>query len=72
MIEDNFSHYKSMQNLHTLNDCIFHILRYSATKLHNAIKSIVLFPAVVMNFPNSKVSLKGERSIVAHMMTVKK
>ncbi len=38
--------------------CIFHILRYQfATKLHNFTKFRMLFAAVLMNFPNSKVCL---------------
>ena len=32
-------------------------------KLHNFTKLMMLFPIVVMKFPNSVVSLKGERSI---------
>ena len=42
----------------------FHILRYFATKLHNSAKSMMLFSAVAMNSPNSKVRLKEERSIL--------
>ena len=49
----------------TLNDCIFHTVSYFATKLHNSIKLMMLFPAVVMNSPNSKVCLGGERSILS-------
>ena len=46
------------------HDCIFHILRYFATKLHNFTKFRMLFPAVLMNFPDSKVcQLIGEWSI---------
>ena len=41
--------------MQTLNDCIFHILRYFANKLHSATKSMMLFPAVAMNSHNSKV-----------------
>ncbi len=44
---------------------ILHILRYFATKLHNFTKFMMLFPAVLMNFPNSKVCLIGEWSIAA-------
>ena len=43
--------------------CIFHILRYFSTKLHNFTKFMMLFPAVLMNFPNSEVCLIGEWSI---------
>ena len=45
---------------HGLHDCIFHILRYFATKLHNFTKYRILFPAGLMNFPNSNVCLIGE------------
>ena len=38
-------------------------LQYFATKLHNCTKIRILFPAVLINFPNSKVCLIGERSI---------
>ncbi len=54
------SKYKSIQNSQTSRDCIFHILRYFATKLHNSIKLMMLFPAVLMNFPNSKVCPIGK------------
>ena len=46
-----------------LNDCFFHILRYFVTALHNSTKIMMRFPAVLMNSPNSKVHLKGKRSI---------
>ena len=55
--------YKSIQNSQTSHDCIFHILRYFSTKLHNFTKFMMLFPAVLMNFSNSKVCLIGEWSI---------
>ena len=42
--------------------CIFHILRYFSSKLHNFTKFMMLFPAVLMNFPNSKVCLIWEWS----------
>ena len=48
--------YKSIQNSQTLQDFIFHIL------LHNFTKYRMLFSAVLMNIPNSKVCLKGEWS----------
>ncbi len=56
-----------IRKLHVIA-CIFHILRYFATKLHNFTKFRMLFPAVLMiiliiNFPNSKVCLIGELSI---------
>ena len=38
---------------------IFHILQCFATKLHYFTKFRMLFPAVLMNIPNSKVCLKG-------------
>ena len=57
------AYYKSIQNSQTSHDCIFHILRYFSTKLHNFTKLMMLFPAVLMNFPNSKVCLIGEWSI---------
>ena len=43
---------------------MFHILKYFATKLDNCMKFRVLFPAVLIDFPNSKVCLIGEWSIV--------
>ncbi len=52
-----------MQNSQTSHDCIFNILQYFATKLHNFTKFMMLFPAVLMNLPNSKVCLIGEWSI---------
>ncbi len=55
--------YKNIQNSQTSHDCIFLILRYFATKLHNFTKFMMLFPAVLMNFPNSEVCLIGEWSI---------
>ncbi len=56
--------YKSIQNSQTSHDCIFHILRYFSTKLHNLTQFMMLFPAVLMNFPNSKVCrLIGKWSI---------
>ncbi len=54
---------KSIQNSQTSHDCIFHILRYFSTKLHNFTKFRMFFQAVLMNFPNSKVCLIGEWSI---------
>ena len=45
-------------------DYICHILRYFSTKLHNFTKFRMLFPAVLMNFPNSKVFIIGEWPIV--------
>ena len=41
-------------------DHIFHILQYFATKLDNCMKLRMLFPAVLIDFPNSKVCLIGE------------
>ncbi len=63
--------YKSIQKSQTSHDCILHILRYLATKLHNFTKFVMLFPAVLMNFPNSKVSLIGEWSIALYSMQCK-
>ena len=40
-----------------------HILKYFLTKLHYFAKFRMLFPAVLINIPNSKVCLKGEWSI---------
>ena len=51
----------------TSHDCIFHILRYFSTKLHNFTKFMMLFPAVLMNFPNSEVCLIGQWSITHGM-----
>ena len=43
-----------------MRDCIFHILHHFVTKLPNFTKLMIVFPVVVMNFPNSKVRPKGE------------
>ena len=53
-----------MQSSQTSQGYIFHILQCFATKLHNFNKFRMLFSAVLMNTPNSKVCLKGESSIV--------
>ena len=42
---------------------MFHILQCFVTKLHNFAKFGMLFQAVLMNIPNSKVCLRGEWSI---------
>ncbi len=42
---------------------IIHCITRCVTKLHNFTKFRMLFPAVLMNFPNSKVCLIGEWSI---------
>ena len=42
----------------------YHILRYFSTKLRNFTKFMMLFPAVLMNFPNSEVFLIGEWPIL--------
>ena len=55
--------YKSVQNLQTLQDYIFHIVQYFATKLHNFTKFRKLFPTVLKLFSNLKVCLIGEWSI---------
>ena len=52
--------------MQTLQDHIFHILQYFATKLHNCMKFRMLFPAVLIDFQNSKVCLIGEWSIHLH------
>ena len=44
-------------------DYIFHILQYIVTKLDNGMKFRILLPAVLVDFPNSKVCLIGEWSI---------
>ena len=44
-------------------DSILLILLYFATKLYNFTKLRVLFPTVLINFPNSKVCLIGKWSI---------
>ena len=49
---------------------IFHILQYLATKLHYFSKFRMLFPAVLMKIPNSKVFLKGEWSIVPGLLAL--
>ena len=54
--------YKSVQkfaNFEWLHVAIFHILRYFVTKRHNFAKLMMLFSAVAMNFPNSKLRLTG-------------
>ena len=50
-------------NSKTLQDYIFHILQYFATKLDSCTKFGMLFPAMLIYFANSKVWLIGERSI---------
>ena len=52
-----------IQNSQTSHDCIFHILRYFSSKLHNFTKFMMLFPAALMNLPNLKGCLIGEWSI---------
>ena len=52
--------YKGIQNSQTLQGYIFHILEYFATKLDICMKFRMLFSAVLINFPNSKVCLIGE------------
>ena len=42
---------------------VLHILQYFATELENRRKFRVLFPAVLIDFPNSKVCLIGEWSV---------
>ena len=42
---------------------IFHILRYFSTKLDNCMEFRMLFPAMLIDFLNSKVCLLGEWSI---------
>ena len=54
---------QSMENLQTLHYYIFDILQYFATKLDNCLKFRMLFPAVLIDFPNSKVCLIGELPI---------
>jgi hypothetical protein len=39
-----------------------HFMHFQTTKLHNCTKLRMLFPAVLRNFPNSKVCLIGESS----------
>ena len=55
--------YKSIENSQALQGYIFHILKYFTTKLDNCIKFRMLFPAVLIDFPNAKVCLIGEWSI---------
>ena len=62
--------YKSIQNSQTSQEYIFHILQCFATSLHNFTKFRMLFLAVLLNIPNSKVCLKGESSIVSHVVFV--
>ena len=53
-------------------DHIFHILQYFATKLDNCMKFRMLFPAVLIDFPNSKVCLMGEIMAVKESLYVTK
>ena len=55
---------KSIQNAQTLQDYIFPISQYFATKLDNCMKFRMLFPAVLIDFPNLKVCPVGEWSIM--------
>ena len=50
-------------NSQTLQDYIFHILQYFATKLHNFSKFRKFFPTVPKLFSNLKLCLIGEWSI---------
>ena len=52
--------YKNIQNSQTLQDYIFHILQFFATKLHNFTKFRKLFPTVLELFSNLKVCTIGE------------
>ena len=54
---------KYIQNFQISQDYIFDILQCFAIKLYNFTKFTMLFLAVLMNIPNSKVCLKGEWSI---------
>ena len=58
--------YKSVQNSQTLQDYIIHILQYFATRFDSRMKFRMLFSAVLIDFPNSKVCIIGELSIVDH------
>ena len=44
----NFVYFCITRGKALLHDCIFHILRYFSTKLHNFTKFRMLFPAVLM------------------------
>ena len=44
-------------------DYVFHILQDFVTKFHNCIKFRMLFPAALIDFPNSKVCAIEEWSI---------
>ena len=60
--------HKSIQNSQTSQDYIFHILQYFVTKHQNFANLRMLFPTVLMNFSNSKVSLVGEWSIFVRII----
>jgi hypothetical protein len=49
----------------------FYIVRHFVTKLHNFTKVMMLFPAAMMTFRNSKVRLEGKRSITTLYSMVK-
>ena len=45
----------------------FTFYNFFSTKLDNSMKFRMLFPAVLIDFPNSNVCLIGEWSIVRHL-----
>ena len=51
---------KYIQNLQISLEYIFHILEYFATKLHYFMKFNMLYPAVLIYVPNSKVFFLNE------------
>ena len=51
---------QSIQNSQNLQDYIFYILQCFAAKLDNCMKFRMLFPAVLIDFSNSKVCLIGK------------
>ena len=59
----SYHHYKSIQNSQILYDCIFHILCNFLTELNSFTKFMMVVPMLCLNFPNSKVCLKGKMSI---------
>ena len=51
---------QNVENIVMYSTYIFHILQYFATKLDNCMNFRMLFPAVLIDFPNLKVCLIGK------------
>ena len=54
---------QNIQNSQNSQDYISHSLKHFSTKIHNFTKLRMLFPAVLINFQNSKFCLIGSGSI---------